>query len=976
MRNSVRGVAVLAFFVAAFAAPTVAQSQGSITGRVADSTGKPVPASVHLVGTSIGAYAGADGTYELRPLPAGSYKLETKFPGFTTDTFAFSVADGQSIRHSVVLRKGNAATLETVHITSPRLNETREAALEEQKIDEQIVTVLSGDEIRALPNANAAEAAARMPGVTSERDEGEGKFVEIRGTPPAFTNVEIDGVHIPGTLGGDRSVKLDDVPSDLLGAIEVYKTLTADQDANAIGGTINLVSKIPEGAPRGYVYGQYAYQVLENNNNGTGTFTYGGRIGDHRQWGFLLGGSVDRTDRVIEDVEPSYNADYLQGGQFTQIPNGSAFNHVYPSSFSQREYNYYRTRYGLDGDLDYRFSAHSSVFVRGLWSMFADQANRWETSVGGGGDTLINNVPTSQGAGVQKTVTNRGPIEHTWGFTTGGKHPVGIADLNWDAHYAGSTATTHDHLQDTWNGPGFNYTYDNSRLVPRYFLSAADAASVANPANYTWATHEIENEDIDGSVVGGRLDLHIPYTIGELPASTQFGAKYQNEHKGYTLNDPVYDYNGASPITMDQGFQSNYSVHNFYGHICPGCYPIYPLPSLSAGQTYYRNNTSQFALESGTAQANNLASFSGTEQVTAGYVMQTLDVNKFHFNIGLRAENTEVGYVAHASLTPDDTLAAATVRGNHSYTDLFPSIHVKYALDDNTNLRAAFTRGIARPDYSALAPTFSAVGATFDSRSQGLSAGNPALLPEHSWNTDLLAEHFFHGVAGVISGGFFYKDISDFFFDRTVVYNGPIARYNSAANGDTIYYVTQPQNGPSAHLWGVEFDYQQHLTFLPGALQGIGFDVNWTHVESRAAVPLDTTVTYTDQNGNTVHPYTSAFRHSPIPRQFPNIFNVALLYDYAGITARVSGQYTAASIYGYGSDGTSNPASGDQYNYEHWQIDASVTWNFWKETAIQVQALNLNNETFGFFTGTPGNRYNNQREYYGTTWSVGLRQGF
>jgi TonB-dependent receptor len=362
--------------------------------------------------------------------------------------------------------------------------------------------------------------------------------------------------------------------------------------------------------------------------------------------------------------------------------------------------------------------------------------------------------------------------------------------------------------------------------------------------------------------------------------------------------------------------------------------------------------------------------------------MQTLDVDKFHFNVGLRVENTSVAYVAHAALMPTDSEALATNRQQHSYTDLFPSFHVKYALDENTNLRAAFTRGIARPDYSALAPTFSAVDAVPNSRSQGLSAGNPALLPEHSWNTDLLAEHFFNGVAGVISGGFFYKDIRDFFFDRTIVYTGPVKQYNP--RGDTlVYYVTQPQNGPTAHLWGVEFDLQNHLTFLPGALKGIGFDVNWTHVESRASVPLDQTVGYCG-NANTsscatadsVYPYKSAYRHSPIPRQFPNIFNVALLYDYAGITFRLSGQYTAASIYQYGSDGTSNPQSGDQYNYEHWQVDGSAVWNFWKQTAVQVQALNLNNETFGFFTGTPGNRYNNQREYYGTTLYVGLRQGF
>ena len=139
---------------------------------------------------------------------------------------------------------------------SPRLNETKQLALQQQKTAANIVNVMSGDEIRALPNYNAAEAAARIPGVSTERDEGEGKFVQIRGTEPRLSNVTIDGAHVPGTEGGDRIPKLDDVPADLLGAIQVSKTLRADMDADAIGGSVNLVTKVPEGPPRGYIAAQ------------------------------------------------------------------------------------------------------------------------------------------------------------------------------------------------------------------------------------------------------------------------------------------------------------------------------------------------------------------------------------------------------------------------------------------------------------------------------------------------------------------------------------------------------------------------------------------------------------------------------------------------------------------------------------------------------------------------------------------------
>ncbi len=157
------------------------------------------------------------------------------------------------------------------------------------RVARNIKYVESGDDIRSLPSLNAAEAAERIPGVSTERDEGEGKFVQIRGTEPKLSAVSIDGTPIPGTLNGDRSVKLDDVPSDILGAIEVSKTLSADQDASGIGGTVNLVTKVPESAPRGYISALLGSTTIDAGTAGQGSFTYGGRVGEDKKLGFLLG---------------------------------------------------------------------------------------------------------------------------------------------------------------------------------------------------------------------------------------------------------------------------------------------------------------------------------------------------------------------------------------------------------------------------------------------------------------------------------------------------------------------------------------------------------------------------------------------------------------------------------------------------------------------------------------------------------------
>src|SRR5262249_6661440 len=210
-------------------------------------------ASIHLNGTTLGAATDAFGSYIVRRVPAASYTAVVRRAGFAPDSFTVALAGSDTVTHDVTLKPATQELARIAVTASPRVNEPVEQALSKQRSVDNIVSIISGDVIRALPNANAAEAAARIPGVSTERDEGEGKFVQIRGTEPRLSNVTVNGVHIPGTQSGSRITKLDDVPTDILAAIEVSKTLTADQDADAIGGPLNPLTKVPEGGTRGYI---------------------------------------------------------------------------------------------------------------------------------------------------------------------------------------------------------------------------------------------------------------------------------------------------------------------------------------------------------------------------------------------------------------------------------------------------------------------------------------------------------------------------------------------------------------------------------------------------------------------------------------------------------------------------------------------------------------------------------------------------
>ena len=330
-------------------------------------------------------------------------------------------------------------------------------------------------------------------------------------------------------------------------------------------------------------------------------------------------------------------------------------------------------------------------------------------------------------------------------------------------------------------------------------------------------------------------------------------------------------------------------------------------------------------------------------------------------------EHTALAFTGNAATTPADSTGKATgpqtvrrVEGTQNYTDLFPSVQLRYAAAPNTNVRLAVTKGIARANYSDLSPHVAGqLCANCALKFTNLSVGNPDLAPQHAWNADLLAEHYI-GASGVLSMGVFYKSITDFIYKRQFIYHGPATEFDG-------YYATQPANGGDAHLFGGEFDFSRRLDFLPGRWSGVGFDVNWTQVDSKAAVPTDTAKSAATL-GNPV------IRNAPLPRQAKSLGNVALTYDSPLVSARAAWQYQGANITSYG-DGSATPG-GDSWFLPHSQIDASLTLNMSSDLSVQLQGLNLNNAVFGFYTGNSDAQFSTQREYYGRSVLLAVKYGF
>ena len=936
--------------------PAAGQAQavagGGLTGRITDSVGTPVHgAVVHLLGTSYGGVTDGSGRYRISSIAPGSYIASVRRLGFASDTFSVAIGSELVNAPDRVLRSAAARLAGVIIKESPRLNETREAALARRDQADNLVVIQSGDEIRSLPNANAAEALARMPGVSTERDEGEGKFVQIRGTEPRLSNVTINGAHVPGTEKTDRVAKLDDVPSDLLGALEVSETLRADMDADAIGGSVNLVTKLPEGAPRGYLAFQGGQQSQLNARQGQTSLMYGGRFGEQQKIGALFGFTFDRNNRSIEDVEPAWSVDGARS---------------FPVEWDQRDYLYGRTRGGGVGDLDYRFDGGSTLALRGLFSEFRNYGTRYRFDAAGGDDSsAVASGPSgiATGATFVREVSHRTPQEKMYGVSLQGQTPTMPVALSYGVDVAGTSQLsvnyrTNDFEYDGPGGDGVPLRYDGSDPnTPRYrFLHASDSVAALNPSNFALTKYSLSDGSATGRDLGGRVDGTTHYTMGTTPSMLQFGLKLRHETKSFVSN--AASYSATTPLTMDRVL-SGYSDPSFYTSIASG-FLMGPQASQGAIEAWENANPSAFKSTTN-AVKNQLGSYDGGETITAGYAMHTSDIGSLHVNIGLRTELTNSKYTGHVATKPaTGATVVTTTPGSQNYVDVFPSLQVKYSLDERSDVRAAVTRGIARPNYIDLAPHLTGSTCASCKNSFGnLSAGNPDLQPQRAWNFDLLGERYLTR-GGLISGGVFYKKISGFIYSRDFIYNGPVTDFDG-------YLGTRPENGGDATLKGVEATYTQRLYMLPGYLAGAGFDVNWTHTDSRAQLLADTASTAAGL-GN---PIT---RFAPLPRQAENVANVAGTYELGRVSARLAWQYQGQAIYSYG-DGTST-ANGDTYLYSHSQVDASLLFSVTKTAQLQLQGLDLNNAVFGFFNGTPGSGHSIQREVYGRSFVVGVRFGF
>src|SRR5215472_17427257 len=295
-------------------APASAQrGNGSISGRVVDRAGAVIQgARVQVLPLGVVTATDSQGEFSISGVaPGNDYTVQISYVGFANYSAKVTVAAGQVARVEAQLNVASAAEQITV---TERVHGEVEAINRERESD-NILQVLPVEVIASLPNTNIADALGRLPSVTLERDEGEGKYVQIRGLEPRLSNVTINGINVPSPQGDVRQIKLDVIPANLVESVEINKTLSPNQDGDAIGGSVNLVTKTAEEKPTLYVNGIGGYTPIIGGRTLTEIDgTVGKRFGADKKLGVLIGSSYDWNGRGIDDIEPVPDALVCGGG--------------------------------------------------------------------------------------------------------------------------------------------------------------------------------------------------------------------------------------------------------------------------------------------------------------------------------------------------------------------------------------------------------------------------------------------------------------------------------------------------------------------------------------------------------------------------------------------------------------------------------------------------------------------------------------
>lgn len=901
--------------------------QGTIRGRIVDASKQILPgASVYIEKLHTGVTSDVNGFYTFSNLDPGTYTVKVTYVGYTPVEMKITIPEGKTLDKDVVLNEG--VELQEVVVGGAFHDQRR--ALSSQKNSLGVTNVVSADQVGKFPDSNIGDALKRISGINVQYDQGEARFGQVRGTSADLSSVTINGNRVPSAEGETRSVQLDLIPSDMIQTIEVNKVVTPDMDADAIGGSINLVTKnspykrtIAATAGTGYnwVSGKAALNL---------GFTYGDRFFNDKL-GLMVSASYQNNPAGSDDVEMAYEKN----------DNGD----VVLDEYEVRQYYVTRERQSYSLALDWEINANHRIDFKGIFNNRNDWENRyrhtykWDDETPNEYEVIYE---TKSGGPDQRYA--RLERQRTMDFTLGGEHLFGKLKMDWKASYAqaGEERPHERYLAFKKEGIAMNTDWSDIR---RPYMSPADGQDIllnaTNSNEFELDELTEQFEDIKEKDLKFSLNFELPLVKGRYANKLKFGAKVVDKDKNKWID--FYEYKPTDEDAFLTDALGHLQNEDRDGYMGGDRYKVGNF--VEKEYVGDLNLTDANSFEQETKYDEMCENFEAHETVSAGYLRFDQQLGKkWNLMAGLRLENTHVtysGYIYDDGKESDkDESFTKTSERSKSYLNVLPSVLLKYDASEDFKVRASFTNTLARPKYANLVPNV-----IIDK--EDIAFGNPELNPTLSYNFDLSAEYYFKSV-GLVSAGLFYKKINDFIVD----YRQNDYEYK----GVTYEEMKQPRNAGDADLFGVEIAYQRDFGFIAPALKCIGFYGNYTYTYSKV------------KNFNFEGRENEDLR---MPGSPEHTANASLYFDKAGFNVRLSYNFASDFI-----DEVGEEAFYDRYYDKVNYLDLNASYTFGKKlkTTFYAEATNLLNQPLRYYQGTPDRSM--QAEYYGVRVNAGFKINF
>lgn len=841
---------------------------------------------------------------------------------------------------------GAIAQVPTADDASAEVVVTGQRAQQERAIQAKrdaigVVDVASADEIGRLPDRNVAEVVERLPGVGVTYDQGEGRFVAVRGVPSALNGYTLNGLEIGNPDGNTRALPLDVVSGQLINRVEVSKVKTADMDGQGIGGQINLVTQTafdfrdPLAVSANVKAGR---QAFNDKVPVQADLSVAARFGADQQFGIALGGSYSHRDFNSQGFYPD-----------NWKPNAAARRGGVPDNIKYTEYSLDRERYGGTASLDWRPTATQQFYVRSVYSKFIEDEIRPRyrldftlTPFTFNADGLTGTTPGV--ASSQTGVAGSGPerrVDLRLNYKTksilsvmgGGKTELDRLTLDYAVSYSRNEVLDAFPIWQFRCNPGA-VAFDFSEKL---YTAVPLAECTPNQLQFRQYTNSRQEGRED--IWQGRFDA--TYDLGG-DSILKYGFKYRETDKAVDQRNDVWDRGATAATRFTLGQFSlqgpNLTVYPDDRNPDRG-YANAPTIDPAAITAFTAANLSGplFVFNTATSLANaTLGDFDLTERVAAAYAMANLRFGVVTVTPGLRYEHTRLdnrGFQLRAG-------AVTPVARSNRYDDVLPSLIVRVKPDSRTVFRLAYSHTLGRPDYASLTP-----GGSVNIADNTASFGNPDLKPYRADNYDATAEWYF-ARGGLIAVGVFAKDIRNPVFSRATVLT------NTTLNG--IFYpvltLSQPFNADRGDIVGIELQFEQQFRFLPGFLSGFGIQLTGTLTDSTLRLPSGRTSTF--------------------PSQSKYLYGAELFYQRGALEASIAYHNTGRALLAIGE-----PAFNDQFNDDLRRLDAKVSVGIRPGIRLFAEAQNLTDEPTRQYQA--GNRdWVIQNERYGRTFYAGVSAKF